>query len=154
MERKSAWSLLMSEQQIVNEYKEAKSPRNQIAILADQNMCDKKTIVNILEAAGCEVPGYYKKKTKDPEATAEVFDEIAEETQKLQQEPVEEEPKEEPKQEEEPLPIAVHVRLAALSAIGNMLPDDGDIEELDCRAFVERTIGILQLVKEVEHGTY
>lgn len=66
MERKSAWSLPMSEQEIVNEYKQAAQPRKQIAILADQNNCEKKTIVNILEAAGCELPGNYKKKTETP----------------------------------------------------------------------------------------
>lgn len=148
MERKSAWSLPMTEQEIVAEYKTAKRPQTQIGILADQNSCDKKTIVNILEAAGCELPGNFRKKKKAEAAAEEAFNEIAAETEKLQTEPV----KDEPKQEEEPLPIAVHVRLAALSAISNMLPDDGDIEELDCRAFVERTIGILQLVKEVEHG--
>ena len=133
MERKSAWSLLMSEQQIVNEYKEAKSPRNQIAILADQNMCDKKTIVNILEAAGCEVPGYYKKKTKDPEATAEVFDEIAEETQKLQQEPKDDELK---------------IKAAAYDAIMDLYPapvDDGTCIDFTLaidgiKAFVSRLI--------------
>lgn len=155
MERKSAWSLPMSEQEIVNEYKAAKRPQSQIAILADQNSCDKKTIVNILEAAGCELPGNFKKKPKkDPETAAEVFDEIAEETQKLQQEPVEEEPKEDPKQEEEPLPIAVHVRLAALRSIERMIPEDGVVEDVDHwrTIFVERIIGILQLVKEVEHG--
>ena len=147
MERKSAWSLLMSEQQIVNEYKEAKSPRNQIAILADQNMCDKKTIVNILEAAGCEVPGYYKKKTKDPEAAAEVFDEIAEETQKLQQE------QEAPKQETpkdvialtEALPIMIQA--SALDAIEALLKEAD--ESNTGTGFRENVRGVLALVREV-----
>jgi len=149
MERKSAWSLPMTEQEIVKEYKEAKSPRTQIGILADQNGCDKKTIANILEAAGCEVPGWYKSKKKEqPQEETEAAPKEAPDFAKVQPEPV----KEEPKQEEEPLPIAVHVRLAALDAIWNMMPDDYDTEALDRRAFVERTVGILQLVQEVEHA--
>lgn len=156
MERKSAWSLPMSEQEIVNEYKNAKKPQSQIAILADQNSCDKKTIVNILEAAGCELPGNFKRKKKEEpleetEAAPKKVTLLEDlDFSKFQPEPA----KEEPKQEEEPLPIAVHVRLAALDAIWNMLPDNGNTEELDRRAFVERTFGILQLVKEVEHGNY
>lgn len=156
MERKSAWSLPMTEQEIVKEYKEAKSPRTQIGILADQNGCEKKTIANILEAAGCEVPGWYKSKKKvlleeDPEEPYKppfVIEEAPEEAPdfaKVQPEPV----KEEPKQEEEPLPIAVHVRLAALRAIENMLPDNSGVEAVD---FTERVIGIMQLVKEAEHA--
>lgn len=147
MERKSAWSLPMSEQEIVAEYKTAKRPQTQIGILADQNSCDKKTIVNILEAAGCELPGNFRKKKKAEAAAEEAFNEIAAETEKLQTEPIEEAPKEEPKQEEDPLPIAVHVRLAAINAIEALMPTDGDYA-----GFVDRVAGILQLVKEVEHG--
>ena len=177
MERKSAWSLPMTEQEIVKEYKEAKSPRTQIGILADQNGCEKKTIVNILEAAGCELPGNYKKKKK-----AETLEELGlhyagtvigaggsgKATPEEPPFPIPPAPKEvniekktlledldfakiQPEPKEEPLPIAVHVRLAALRTIENMLPEDSGIEAVD---FTERVIGILQLVKEVEHGNY
>lgn len=168
MERKSAWSLPMSEQEIVNEYKNAKKPQTQIAILADQNSCDKKTIVNILELNGCELPGNFKRKKKEtPEAEApeglakgfkiEILEDIlmAGGGSGYGNDPVvitygaSEPAKEEPK--EEPLPIAVHVRLAALRAIENMLPDNSGVEAVD---FTERVIGILQLVKEAEHGSY
>lgn len=177
MERKSAWSLPMSEQEIVNEYKAAKKPQSQIAILADQNGCEKKTIVNILEAAGCELPGNFKKKKKEqsleelglhytgstagaggsgthaeppftiPPAPKEVNIEkktLLEDLDfsKVQPEPV----------KEEPLPIAVHVRLAALRSIERMIPEDGDIEDVDHTIFAQRVAGILQLVWEVEHG--
>ncbi len=136
MERKSAWSLPMSEQEIVKEYKEAASPRAQIAILADQNSCDKKTIVNILVAAGCEVPAYYKKKA------AEIPDQVNIEV-KTQTEP----------EKKEPLPITVQIQLAALRAINNMVPEDfGD--ERGRAIFAERVAGILEFVKEVEHGNY
>lgn len=165
MERKSAWPLPMSEQEIVNEYKAAKRPQSQIAILADQNGCEKKTIVNILELNGCELPGNYKKKKKVQPLDLEELGlhstgamagnggsgakppyTIVE----IPPEPV----KEEPKQEEEPLPIAVHVRLAALRSIERMIPEDGDIEDVDHTIFAQRVAGILQLVWEVEHGNY
>lgn len=85
MERKSAWSLPMSEQEIVNEYKNAKKPQSQIAILADQNGCDKKTIVNILELNGCELPGNFKKKKKEqPLAETEAAPEEAPDFAKVQ----------------------------------------------------------------------
>jgi len=149
MERKSAWSLPMSEQEIVNEYKAAKRPQNQIAILADQNGCEKKTIVNILEAAGCELPGNFKKKKKEqPLEETEAAPKEAPDFSKVQ--PLDSlELTLEPAPKEEPLPIAVHVRLAALRTIENMLPEDSGIEAVD---FTERVIGILQLVKEVEHA--
>lgn len=93
MERKSAWSLPMTEQEIVKEYKEAKSPRTQIGILADQNGCEKKPIVNILEAAGCELPGNYKKKKKEqPLEETEAAPEEAPDFAKVQ--PLNEEQKE------------------------------------------------------------
>ena len=149
MERKSAWSLPMTEQEIVKEYKEAKSPRTQIGILADQNGCDKKTIANILEAAGCEVPGWYKSKKDKPEAAAEVFDEIAEETQKLQPEPVKEAPKEEPKtvKPETKALAVVYTKAAAYDAIVEQIPgawDDNIVAE-----FLASVIGIRTLVKKL-----
>lgn len=156
MERKSAWSLPMSEQEIVNEYKNAKKPQTQIAILADQNSCDKKTIVNILELNGCELPGNFRKKKKvlleeDPEEPYRppfVIKEASEEAPdfaKVQPEPANEEPK------EEPLPTSVQIKLAALRAIDNMVSEDfGD--ERGRSIFAERVAGILEFVKEVEHG--
>lgn len=137
MERKSAWSLPMTEQEIVNEYKAAKRPQTQIAILADQNSCDKKTIVNILETAGCELPGNFKKKPKkDPETVAEVFDEIAEETQKLQEEPV----------PETITLAAAYIKAAAYDAIVDhpALWEDGEAKE-----FIATVSGIRALVKKL-----
>lgn len=162
MERKSAWSLLMSEQQIVNEYKEAKSPRNQIAILADQNMCDKKTIVNILEAAGCELPGNYKKKKKvlleeDPEEPYKppfVIREAPEEVNiekktlledldfsKIQPEPV----------KEEPVPEAItlaaaYIKAAAYDAI---VEHPALWEDSEAKEFIATVSGIRALVMKL-----
>lgn len=142
MERKSAWSLPMSEQEIVNEYKAAKRPQSQIAILADQNGCEKKTIVNILEAAGCELPGNFKRKKKEqPLEETEAAPEKAPDFSKAQLEPA----------KEEPLPTSVQIKLAALRAIDNMVSEDfGD--ERGRSIFAERVAGILEFVKEVEHG--
>lgn len=147
MERKSAWSLPMSEQEIVNEYKAAKKPQSQIAILADQNGCEKKTIVNILELNGCELPGNYKKKKKvQPleelglhyarKAAAEVFDTIAEETQKLQTEPV----------PETITLAAAYIKAAAYDAIVDhpALWEDGEAKE-----FIATVSGIRALVKKL-----
>lgn len=59
----------MSHADIVREYKAAKTPMKQIGILADQNLCKKREIVDILLEAGCEVPKVYtktKEKKEDP----------------------------------------------------------------------------------------
>ena len=48
--------LPMSDVLIVQEYKNAKQPMKQIGVLADLNNTDKKTIVEILLAAHCDVP--------------------------------------------------------------------------------------------------
>ncbi len=162
MERKSAWSLPMSEQEIVNEYKAAKKPQNQIAILADQNGCEKKTIVNILEAAGCELPGNYKKRPKkeQPLEETEAADEppfpippapkevnIEKKTlledldfAKVQPDPVKEDP------EEGPMLAAAYIKAAAYDVIVEhpALWDDG--EEME---FIATVSGIRALVKKL-----
>lgn len=61
--------MIMSHADIVREYKAAKTPMKQIGILADQNLCKKKEIVEILLKEGCEVPKFYtkaKEKKEDP----------------------------------------------------------------------------------------
>lgn len=65
--------MIMSNADIVREYKAAKTPMKQIGILADQNLCKKKDIVEILLKEGCEVPKYYtkaKEKKEDPAQAA------------------------------------------------------------------------------------
>lgn len=152
MERKSAWSLPMTEQEIVKEYKEAKSPRTQIGILADQNGCEKKTIANILEAAGCEVPGWYKSKKKvlleeDPEEPYKppfVIEEAPEEAPdfaKVQPEPV----------NEEPVPEAItlaaaYIKAAAYDAI---VEHPALWEDSEAKEFIATVSGIKALVKKL-----
>ena len=64
--------MIMSNADIVREYKAAKTPMKQIGILADQNLCKKKDIVEILLKEGCEVPKFYKPKDnkEEPETVA------------------------------------------------------------------------------------
>ena len=48
--------LMMKEADIVKEFKESKNKREQIGILADQNLCTRNTIIKVLEAAGEILP--------------------------------------------------------------------------------------------------
>lgn len=50
---------MMTAEEIVREYRLAKSPRKQIEILADLNGVKKAIIAKILMENGCEVPKYY-----------------------------------------------------------------------------------------------
>lgn len=66
--------LTMTDEEIIREYRQAKQPLKQIGILAEENLCDKKEIVAILRAAGCNLPQQYDqarhkvKKQPDEEA--------------------------------------------------------------------------------------
>lgn len=65
--------MIMSNADIVREYREAKTPMKQISILADLNCCKRKDIVEILVKEGCEVPKFYTKskdKKEEPEVVA------------------------------------------------------------------------------------
>lgn len=79
--------MVMTNEDIIKEFREAAVPTKQIAILADQNLCSKQEIADILIAGGCDVPGWYKqkksqkepkkeapKKEKAPDQTEEVYD--------------------------------------------------------------------------------
>lgn len=66
----------MTKNEIVAEYKAAKQPMKQIGILADQNLCSKRQIVDILLEAGCSVPGQYAPKPKK-DALKELQKEVA-----------------------------------------------------------------------------
>lgn len=67
--------MIMSAGDIVREYLQAKQPLKQIGILAEENLCDKKEIVAILRAAGCNLPQQYDqarhKVKKQPETASE-----------------------------------------------------------------------------------
>ena len=49
--------MTMTNEEICRDYRQAKAPSKQIAILAELNQCDRKTIKDILVAGGCKLPG-------------------------------------------------------------------------------------------------
>jgi len=96
--------MIMSNADIVREYREAKTPMKQISILADLNCCKRKDIVEILLKEGCEVPKFYTKSkdkkekpeavatdinvgTKEPETVAEVAETVAEQPENVAEDP-------------------------------------------------------------------
>jgi hypothetical protein len=64
--------MVMTIDEIVMEYKQAKAPMKQIAILADENCCKREEIVEVLREAGVELPKIYQKKTEKAETVGEV----------------------------------------------------------------------------------
>lgn len=62
--------MIMTNDDIVKEYLEAKNRMAQIGILADQNLCKKKDIVAVLMEAGVDVPKQFLPKKAAPEAPA------------------------------------------------------------------------------------
>ena len=121
----------MTDSEIVAEYKAAKVPMKQIAILADQNLCKKKEIVAILIEAGCDVPKQYLPKEM---RTAPV------------KEPAEVVPAEAPKSAG---CEAKSIKEAALDAIESMLPEE-EFDGATAFSFIDRIRGMLQLIKEIE----
>lgn len=61
--------MVMSKDEIVVRYRQAKEPAKQIGILADLNCCTKEEIAEILREAGHKLKGY--KKIETPEAAAQ-----------------------------------------------------------------------------------
>ena len=59
--------MVMTKADIIQEYKQAKNRRNQITILADQNLISEQEVVDILLAGGCEVPSYKYRKRPNSE---------------------------------------------------------------------------------------
>lgn len=76
--------MIMTNEEIVREYRQAKQPMKQIGILADENACTKKEIVEILLEAGETVPpqflpkrtGLIGGKKSEPESTEEEREEL------------------------------------------------------------------------------
>lgn len=57
--------MIMTKGDIIAEYNQAKNHRQQITILADQNLISEQEVVDILTAGGCDVPmGYKYRKTR------------------------------------------------------------------------------------------
>ena len=58
--------MMMTDAEIIREYREAKTPLKQIGILADENQCSRGKIVEILREAGVELPAVYREKAGAP----------------------------------------------------------------------------------------
>jgi len=56
--------MIMSNEEILREYRQARYPMKQIGILADENQCAKREIVEILMTAGEKVPPQFTKNRK------------------------------------------------------------------------------------------
>lgn len=113
----------MTDGEIVAEYKQAKSPMKQISILADQNVCSREEIIEVLRQANVELPKIYRKEAKPQ---AEKAPEI-------------------PKAAPAPKAYALEeLKAIALDLIGELvLAEASDY-------FAEQVRGIFQLIKEVE----
>lgn len=59
----------MTEAEIVRSYQSAAKQTQQIKVLAELNLCEKKDIREILEKHGCSVPHYGNRYTKTPKTT-------------------------------------------------------------------------------------
>lgn len=117
----------MSPGEIVTEYRQAKSRMKQIGILADQNLCSKGEIIDILLSYGEEVP-----KNMLPK-------------EKKQTEPV---PKPAPEEAPAALSLEDRLKVKAYDVITNLLPHVTQ-EEVSIYSFIDRCYGIAELVKEV-----
>jgi len=61
--------MIMTDEEILREYRQARYPMKQIGILADENQCSRREIADLLLAAGAELPGQcMKKKLPQPPA--------------------------------------------------------------------------------------
>jgi len=67
----------MTNEEIIREYREAKTPLKQIGILADKNQCSRGKIVEILREAGIELPAVYREKPKLDLSGFRPFQEVA-----------------------------------------------------------------------------
>ncbi len=131
--------MTMTNEEIIREYREAKTPMKQIGILADENQCSKKEIVDILLAAGEQVPQNFLNKPRAPKPAAEP-DEEAEYGPVL------------------PAPASSvqmsddRVNRGAVEAIARMLKEsyEGGIKQEDSVwMFRERVRGVLAMVHEL-----
>ena len=140
--------MVMTEGDIVLEYKQAKNPQAHIKILADENQCTRKEITAILRRHGLELPGPSGKRAK-PEAPPE---------EEPEQEPDIPEGFDENAAERAPdLMLYYH----AVQAIARQLkeaekpdksdkPGDAIFREIRATCFVEQVRGILALIHEID----
>ena len=142
--------MTMTNEQIIADFKAAKSPMKQIGILADMNCCKKQEIVEILKAAGVDLPKNYtgtrkKQIVAAPAAEPEpdpVSDELIRELLPL-------EPDDDTVDALDTLPLIV--RHAATEAIAYLLHrSDEDAAAAEAVDFKEQVRGVLAVVHEVD----
>lgn len=135
--------MVMSEGDIVLEYKQAKDPRAQIKILADENECTRKEITAILRRHGLELPCPSGKRAKPEAPPEEKPEQEAEEKAKLPE-----------GFDENTAERATDMMLYyhAVQAIARQLKEadkPGD-ELFRATSFVEQVRGILVLIHEID----
>lgn len=119
--------MIMTNEEIVREYRQSKKPLVQIGILADENTCSKREIVDILLEAGETVPKQFL-----PKPAAAVA----------------------PLPEEELPGEPGRVRSAAVDAIAHLLAESNWTATVEAAAldFREQVRGVLTLVYQLEGG--
>ena len=129
--------MIMTNEEICREYRQAKTPLKQIGILADENSCTKREIAEILREAGETLPAQFAKAPPRPKAETER--KVLEDAGLILPMPV--------RDAEILLPglDAGRVALAAVDAIARLLRDSDTGKEEDCWNFMERVRGVLML---------
>ena len=67
--------MIMTSEEIIREYRQAKTPLKQIGILADQNSCSKQVIVEIQKRGGCTLPQQFDPERNRSSLKKKVIDE-------------------------------------------------------------------------------
>lgn len=139
--------MIMTDEEIIREYREAKTPLKQIRILADENQCSRKEIVAILAGAGLEIPAVYRR-TEDVAPAATPLEEsqgpVEGGTEHGQILPA-----------PEPAGFSERVNAAAVEVIARLVADcDSSQDQVAATMdFRERARGVLALVYELRGGT-
>ncbi len=155
--------MMMTDAEIIREYREAKTPLKQIGILADENQCSRGKIVDILRAAGVELPAVYREKPGNaphpspagdtfPQGKAETGGDLSTASRSPSPEgeaewgPILPAPKE--------AGFSERVNDGAIEVIARMVADSdsGMDQENEVWHFRERVRGVLALVYELRGG--
>lgn len=116
--------MVMTKGDIITEYNQAKNHRQQITILADQNLVSEQDIVDILIAGGCDVPSYKYRKTRGAKKTAPAKKPAPKKTESIQETATETIPRS--------MATRMIVEAAALDSIREFLADKGRTWEEYC----------------------
>lgn len=144
--------MIMTDKEIIQEYREAKNKATQIKILADENLCRQADIVAILREAGQPVPNMWLNKKEKEEKIARLAAAAGVKA------PAPEPTKPAPKAATSEPAIGPTIAEAAIEAIAKRLKDS-DNRPYEDRAddtleraftFREQVRGILALIYELE----